>query len=502
MALDVLKACGCNQDPEKDGCYRCLYAYRNNYERNNTSRDTAIELLSEILKYRDRLVKTDSLKNVSINPLLDSELEERFIEALRSFRTKDVEVTLRQEVVKGKPGWYLKVNDRGYFIVPQVELGHGDGVVVPSRADFVFYPELSRDGKPVVVFTDGFMYHAGKGANNRIGKDVAQRMAIARSDKYVVWSLAWDDVENSIHKKGGHYDNFLADQSEKINGLHAKYNAQFKVKQLGTIRHQSSFDMLMTYLANPDSNMWRMYALIHGLVHLDCVCKEEEVRSVAERLWEDLSWHDVQLDMKLDKSGSFLGGLYQKNCEDSPLIKLVAYIGKDEYGENRFHKISIICRFFDDDDLADKTHFKGAWNGFIRMYNVYQFIPNAVFITTKGISEGQYLWLMTDAATQKDRMPDESDSLAALQAVTDAYIHPFLSFLVAHGLPLPEPGFELCDEKDEIIATAELGWPDKKIAFLKDYEKEYEQIFDAKGWRTMALDAVIADPAICVSMLK
>ena len=289
MALDVLKACGCHQDPEKDGCYRCLYAYRNNYERNNTSRDTAIELLSEILKHRDHLVKTDSLKNLSMNPLLDSELEERFIEALRSFRTPDIEVTLRQEVVKGKPGWYLKVNDRGYFIVPQVELGPGDGVVVPSRADFIFYPELSRDGKPVVVFTDGFMYHAGKGDNNRIGKDLAQRMAIVRSGRYVVWSLSWDDVENSIHKKGGHYDNFLGDRSEKINGLHARYDdLNSKSRNWEAIRYQSSFDMLMTYLADPDSKMWDMYALIHGLVHLDCVCKEEEVRSVADGLWKDL----------------------------------------------------------------------------------------------------------------------------------------------------------------------------------------------------------------------
>ncbi len=502
MALDVLKACSCNQDPEKDGCYRCLYAYRNNYERNNTSRDTAIELLSEILKYRDRLVKTDSLKNISINPLLDSALEERFIEALRSFSTQDIAVTLRQEVVKGKPGWYLKVNERGYFIVPQVELGSAEGVVVPSRADFVFYPELSRDVKPIVVFTDGFMYHAGEGDNNRIGKDLAQRMAIVRSSKYIVWSLSWDDVENSIHKKGGHFDNFLIDRSEKINGLHAHYDAQFKVKKLGTIRDQSSFDMLMTYLANPDSNMWRMYALIHGLVHLDCICKEEEVRSIADGLWEDLSWLDVQLDMKPDKSGSSLAGLYQKSYEDSPMIKLVAYLSKADYGENQFQKMSVICRFFDDADLADKSNFKAAWNGFIRMYNVYQFIPDAVFITTKGISEGHYLWVMSDEATQKDRMPDESETFTALQSVTDAHIHPLLSFLVEHGLPLPEAGFELCDEKDEIIATAELGWPDNKIAFLKDDEKEYTQIFTAKGWRSLLLDTVVAHPSTCISMFK
>ena len=69
---------------------------------------------------------------------------------------------------------------------------------------------------------------------------------------------------------------------------------------------------------------------------------------------------------------------------------------------------------------------------------------------------------------EKDRILDESDTLGALQTITAAYIHPLLSFLAAHGLQLPEAGFELCDEKNEIIATAELCWPDKKTAFLRN----------------------------------
>ena len=88
--------------------------------------------------------------------------------------------------------------------------------------------------------------------------------------------------------------------------------------------------MLMTYLADPDSNMWRMYALIHGLVHLDCICKETEVRSIADALWADGAWRDCLLDMNPDKSGQSLYGLYQKSCEDSPLIKVVACISKND----------------------------------------------------------------------------------------------------------------------------------------------------------------------------
>ena len=502
MALDVLKACGCHQDPEKDGCYRCLYAYRNNYERNDTSRDTAIELLSEILKYRDQVVKTTSLKNLSINPLLDSALEELFIESLRSFNTPEIKVVLRQEIVNGKPGWYLKVNDRGYFIAPQVDLGAADGVVVPSRADFIFYPERSSGGMPLVLFTDGFMYHAEKSDNNRIGKDLAQRMAIPRSNKFTVWSLSWDDVENSSHKKGVHYENFLCDRSEKINSLHESYDHQFQVKKLGALRFQSSFDMFMTFLAHPIPKMWKMCALIHGLVHLDCVCQTDDARSAAQALWQDIPCNDVQLETKSDQEGGCLSGLYQKSCDDSPLIKLVARMDKEDYAKNRLHRMSIICRFFDDDELADKPYFKAAWNGFIRMYNIYQFIPDAIFITSKGISAGHYLWLMTEAGKEEEKTPDDSAAWSELRKVTDTYIHPLLSFLFDHGLPLPEAGFELCDERSEIIATGELCWPEKKIALLRDDEIAGKHCFIELDWQTMPLADAISDPSRCVSLFK
>ena len=502
MALDTLKACGCHQDPEKDGCYRCLYAYRNNFERNNTSRDTAIDLLSEILKRRDHLVKTESLKNMSVNPLLDSELEERFIEALRSFATPDIKVNLRQEVVKGKPGWYLKVNDRGYFIVPQVDLGPGDGVAVSSRADFVFYPERFREGKPIVVFTDGFMFHAGKGDYNRIGKDLSQRMAIVRSNRYLVWSLSWEDVENSLHKKGGHYENFLGDRCEKINALHARYDDIFHVQRLGGLRDQSGFDMLMAYLADPEPKMWDMHALIHGLVHLDCTCHEEGARSIADGLWQDASWSEVRFETKPDASGNALVGLYRKDHGEQPMIRLLACLEKEDYAQNRFHKNAVICRFFDDDDLAEKPHFKAAWNGFIRMYNIYQFIPNAIFITSKGIAQGQYLWLETAKEGVARKSASGSTALSKLLEVTDHALHDLLLFLSDRNLPLPEAGFELCDEKDEVVATGELCWPERKIALLRGDEQGSAQTFSAQGWRTASLDDMVREPFQCIALLQ
>jgi len=154
-AYDALKNCTCQNDPEKDGCYRCLLAYRGRHDQQNTSRHAAIELLKLILDNREHIKRTEKLDAIRINRLLESELEGRFIEALR--RTPDGEPprSVTHHVVNGKEGFYLRSELGNYLIEPQVELGPTQGVMVPSRADFLFYPERPEPGEvPIAIFTD------------------------------------------------------------------------------------------------------------------------------------------------------------------------------------------------------------------------------------------------------------------------------------------------------------------------------------------------------------
>ena len=82
-ARDALASCECNRDPSKDGCCRCVFAYRRSREMAETSRDAAVEVLDRILARADELEEVPSLGGVRIDALLESELEARFIEALR-----------------------------------------------------------------------------------------------------------------------------------------------------------------------------------------------------------------------------------------------------------------------------------------------------------------------------------------------------------------------------------------------------------------------------------
>src|SRR5690606_16464957 len=142
MALEALNTCSCNADPEKDGCYRCLYQYRLGRNMELVSRDSAKAVLSELVKSLGQLEAVKTISDIYINPNFDSVLEARFIESLKRLGgvgTLPV-VKLVSDIVNGKSGYVLEVGKQRYRIEPQCALGADHGVLVPSKPDFVIWP--------------------------------------------------------------------------------------------------------------------------------------------------------------------------------------------------------------------------------------------------------------------------------------------------------------------------------------------------------------------------
>ena len=206
-ARDALSACVCARDPEKDGCHRCVFAYRRSRQMARTSRRTAIELLDLILEHAPKLKEVRGLHEVKRPGLLESQLEERFVEALRRSSEGGAAARVRRDLIRGRPGYLVQVGTRTWYVEPQVELGPSDGVRIPCRPDFLIRSaHRSQEAAPVAVFTDGFEYH-----RDRTDDDSAKRMALSRAG-YLVWSLTWHDLEGVF---GGAADapDLLAGQS-------------------------------------------------------------------------------------------------------------------------------------------------------------------------------------------------------------------------------------------------------------------------------------------------
>ncbi|MEE4356452.1 MAG: Zn-binding domain-containing protein, partial [Desulfococcaceae bacterium] len=511
MALTALKSCGCNQDQDKDGCYRCLFAYRNSYNMPETSRDAAIEILADILSHQDKMVRTDDISDISMNTLIDSELEARFPGALRLYDCPSRPLILRNDLVNGKPGYFLKISDRAYYIEPQVELGKQHGVSIPSRADFIIRPARVSDRiKPIAVFLDGYTYH-----HKRIGQDMAQRMAIVQTGNYHVWSLTWHDVEHKFKSQGNYFEDYIdpaaLPSGGNLNNLLKGYGLEECKKYLSG----SSFDLLIHFLENPDAEKWQRFIFTCTLMYLDLKqytnadSVKEWMRDMEEIFPENMAEKIMEADCPAFTENCLYAYTFHKDQDTDPFLKHYAVFEKKALSPPLNPSgVRIACILYDDNDNdKEKTGpgFQAGWNGFLRLYNYYQFLPYSFFVTSEGIKAKAY-----DTLTVYEESADEfqtdinevpGNDWEELKEITEDQIHALLDLLQKNDWPVPEAGYELEGENNEIIACAELAWETVKIAFLTDVETHgsaslpaYKNIFEANGWKTYKISDVLNDP--------
>jgi DEAD/DEAH box helicase domain-containing protein len=506
QAFEALKSCTCHQDEGKDGCYRCLFAYRSSYNMAETSRDAAIDMLSEILGFRDDLVKTDDIRNISFNTFIESELEARFLGALKLYRSAALPLMLKNDLVNGKSGYFLKVGQRAYYIEPQVDLGELDGVSVSSRADFVIRPARVNDGmKPVVVFLDGFAFH-----HDRIGHDMAQRMAIVQSGKYLTWSLSWHDVENRFNPLKPFFQDFMDPSGLPSGGTLKELITGYGLNSLKTLHTQNSFDLLVRFLENPDEEQWRRFLFVAGLLHVDAgrfgdeSAVKEWMQGVAYLLPEQIA--DTLTDTNCPglHAGCLYGAYEFRDLDNHPLLRQYVVVEKkavvppgDPTG------IGVGCWLNDHGEASEQPGFKAVWNGFLRLYNVYQFLHRAFFVTARGNDARAYDTItLFDPSKTADVAAENTalDGWDEVKELTDVQYHGLLDDLKDNDWPVPEAGYELAADNDEIIAGAEIGWEDMKIALLTEDENEFQETFLNRGWYVFAISDMLNDIHPLLSM--
>ena len=485
-AFDALSKCDCQKDETKDGCYRCLLAYRGRHFHGSTSRTAALNLLGAILENWPKLKTTERLESIRLNKLLESELEVSFVEALRRVR----EFTLTPYVVNGKQGWYLKIQNRpNWLIEPQVELGPAQGVRVPSRADFVFYPERAgADTLPIVVFADGYEFHADP-TNIRTGRDSAQRLAITRSGKYRVWSLAWADINDRLDKKqepitplGGAPNQLLTMSLSKSDPQNL--NTWLKLYPA------SSFELLVHLVSNGPSG-WQTFseASLLQLIGLNAPqCSSiDPIRDAILQQTLPANWTEAT------GSGWFFRAIKQ------PGICAFAGIAVADLPTWNLTNLTAVLRLQDENaPVLNIAPWKSAWREFLRMANILQFAPGVVWVTTLGLAENLYGGLL-DVEKVERHIPTEIDSL--LENIFDEGARAFARTVHENGRVLPEPGYELAGADNEIFGIAELAWPDLKICVLSASQEEYRHSATSTGWTVFAMQDLAQDPKPLLTQL-
>jgi len=501
-ALDVMETCSCRDEQDKDGCYRCLYAYRNHYDMPYTSRSVAVDLLREILDHRNALVTIDTVDEISVTGIIESELEARFLQKLRDL---DIEPSrLDETMVRGKPGYRLRLGNQQYDIEPQVEVGPSEGVMRSCSIDFVIRP-VDADLRPIAVFLDGLQYH-----RNRIGRDLVQRRALLASGAYYVWSLTWRDV---VATEGGTAGarNYLHPADDPFVRLMAIMGEE-RSQTIRQVTSEGSFTWLIRLLQQPDIALWERVALAQVLFTARQQDEEDKwLQTARERLPEDLTH---VLDEAASREDALIG-IQDRGPDmgDDPVTIWAAATqnGAQAVGADLEMALRsvIIALHLDDQTGEAKDDFEAAWNGLLRLYNLFQFLPEVYPVTADSEAFTAYCELIGSAPRASDSRLDEDETREMAQEEAWAEVVEYaleesetvLRALHEAGIAAPEMPFEL-QQSGAIVADAELGWPARSVAVVRPQQEERAGTFKEAGWRVFTLEEVSKDPNMLVDALQ
>ena len=472
QALAVLRSCGC-----EDGCYSCLFAYRNSFDQDQTSRKWARDLLGTIAKHWPQLEETsEGLSAIRLNSNFESELERRFIEAIRQYSGKAYDGAvpqLRNDIINGRAGYYLKVGDRAWIIETQVSLGPDDGVDIPSRADFVLRPASTRiDSQPIVIFTDGWEYH-----KDRIGEDLQQRLAIIRSGQFHCWSLTWNDIAAQLEPAKiapTRLDGLTCQLNDRFLQGQIQVYQQYQCTDLQPLEQLNSFEWLMNYLAQPDAKQWQRWAMLRTFAQAnpaslkDADLTQQWSEQVQTRLGtEPLDYWELPekfLNAKVPVSPAL-------NVWSA--VDLIRHKKTDSTG-------SFVLLALNDAPSAETASLKASWNETLRLLNLYQFLPHVYACTLASDSSPPPVLLPKIFTAQTATVIPDPPWQELEELVLEEALLPVIAQMQQAHWPLPEAGYELTNQKGTVMAIAELAWTDQRIAVV--LTPSDHAAFSGNGW--------------------
>ncbi len=474
-ALHHMQGCSCNADPKKDGCYRCIYAYRDASRMEKTSRSHAVAMFAAIVESWPSLETVGSIGDIQSNALLESELEAMFVLRLEQM-AKDAGGTFRTVTVNGKKGYFLKLGKDApaWEIEPQVWLNERYVMPVKTRADFVMSPKPSTEGlKPIAIYVDGWEHHY-----DRIGGDFEKRLAVIRTGQCLVWSLSYNDLAKESASNPQERIDHLWNPFAGIEMNFEKFFSSGDCEAARKLAAAPPPKVLEAYLTGSDVPQWNEIPKILSLATLLAPSSEKKPEAIEARV---------------NAAG---GGALQDFLEELAPEARFAMIAKGGFAFvagmptppdlARAQPLILL-----DDSGGNTPLTKEAWNTALRIFNLTQFspwvhaaphshphmpLPQAI---VAGMAVGQEGW-----QELYDLVPEA--------------VHTVLDKLRDAGVEPPVVGYELM-EGNRIVAEAELAWEEGKIAVAYP---EHIEPFQRNHWNVLDCRSVVDDPAPLISAFK
>jgi len=154
-AYIAIRDCNCKHSG-KDGCYRCILSYGNQYIRQDLSRASAEDLFGKIVSSANDWEEINQgISSLTKTGMIEeSELELKFIYAVKKYveGQSNKKYSFQEFKENGKNtyrlGLPIKDGKITYLVRPQVNLGQKDLMDVDTRTDFyIKCIQLERNGE-------------------------------------------------------------------------------------------------------------------------------------------------------------------------------------------------------------------------------------------------------------------------------------------------------------------------------------------------------------------
>ncbi len=464
-AANALAECSCAAEPVA-ACHRCLLPYVRAADVPVVRRDRALELLRDILAQWEPKDLT-SLRAITVSPH-ETPIELRFRALLNSW-AKSEKADPRLSPAAGGDQLTFRLSDsagaRMWTMTAQPKLGYVQPDFLLSTED-VIVPKIA-------VFCDGKQYHASA-EHNRLADD-AEKRASLRAEGYVVWAVTHEDL-----------DVF----AQALNGNPATGYMFLTGMQLGALRKLAgnpklfgprtvaaadlegdAVSQLTRFLCRPDEDAWAGPASGLALALTGGSMRD------AVRMAEDDLPQAVSAALRGEKvDGGVDGRSIVVRATDGTAT---AVIDVEQRSAVRVH-----LGVDDRPETIAAPDTERAWRDWLALSNLLQFLGSGRF--TAGTTAVPVPGFEVSPGSASSAIGPVDARWIPLVGVFGPGLDAFVPALAAHDVPVPEPGYEVCDGE----YVVDLAWPGAKVAMVTDEDPARDAALVADEWSIFGPDDI------------
>ncbi len=495
-AREVVARCRCADDGKR-ACHRCLLSHIDDDKWPLVSRAEALSMLDDLLQDWTT-TSVASTREISLAGQVESELEARFWMVLKDWAAGEPAVSLTPAAtVNGRSTASLRTGSAHW----QVTMHHRARRTIPD----VEFARTDRAAPKVVVYLDGYKYHAAPD-KNRIAEDADQRAGL-RADGTVVFQFDWEAVNDMAG------DAISEDMPWPPYQGNAQARARTAYKGAGGDPAElpdtiwcNPVRTLFAYLTDPDPTRWlrRAEAAVTGLFTGPTRVNQETLteRIVASLLGQPLPAGGdgpIGLVRATDENGCTVTVIFDSRAknEENPLGGWTALTILDD----RLATIS-----------ADEKAHRRRWAAWLYWGNIVQFLSDGagdgdqiaytnlelsdphLLVSTLKVADSSGLRTyyslnrrsQAEASLEATSLPQPHLSPVSVDASWPLDILAPEAGALAHqlaGLGVPAPtesqiGYELNDQGWQ----AEIAWEETRAAIIADGAEECVAAFAVAGW--------------------